>query len=159
MSIRNLPRILSLSLGLGFMSLMGVRAESCLQLSMKDGSTHDYVLTQQPRIAFASDSLHITSPDAEATFALADIQDFHFADVDMQGIAPVHDRQQRLAFVQGVVTIEGYEGQVSLTDLSGRTLMTAVATRGQSLSLDLTRYPQGAYIIRLGRQSLKLMTK
>lgn len=129
-----------------------VKAESCLVIDLKAGTSQSYVLKQQPRITFGEGTLHVNAPEAEADFALADIANFHFADVEIEGIAL--QTQSRFSFIDGQVSLQGFAGRVLLTDLNGRLLLQH--DEADSHLIDLTRYPKGIYILRIGSQSIKL---
>lgn len=131
-----------------------MQAETALILQHNDGQQHTYLLSEQPRLTFASHTLSITSPQAQATFDLTDIQKFYFEEVD-PGSDPLISSERRFAFLDGQLSIDGMQGTILLTDVSGHTLYHT-QSQGQHVSIDLRQYPQGVYILRLGDQSIKL---
>lgn len=139
-------------------SCLSAWAESCLVLQMRDGNQHLFVLSQQPRLSFAEGSLIMTSAEAEAAFALSDIENFHFADQDM-AIGRVEANDSRFSFVQGQLTIEGFAGLVTICDANGRTVCSMQAGGQTPFGFNLGDCPKGAYMVRFGQHVVKLYNK
>lgn len=129
--------------------LFVARAESSLVLELRDGTTHSYVLSEQPRVSFADGSLVMTATGAETRYAISEVENFHFADVS--ALPVVSAEAWRVRCVGGVLTVEGYIGEVVVTDVSGR-----IVYQGKAGSIDLGQQPRGTYLVRVGRQMVKL---
>lgn len=140
-------------LSLGLASWLIARAESCLMLELRDGTTHSYVLSQQPTITFGDGTLVMHAAEAEASFALAEVEKFHFAEQE-NGIPAIRDDERRFTFVNGVIRIDGVHEAVVLTNLAGQVL--SADTSGQAFSFDLNTQPVGTYLLRIGQQAVKL---
>lgn len=151
-------KALVLSFFLFMTSLLSVQAANCLVLQLRDGTTYTYVLEQQPRITFADNTLLVKSEQAETTASLPDVQDFHFADIDL-GISPVLTEEVRFAFTGKQASIQGYKGLVILTDLQGRQLQAVHADKEHVASFDMAQFPQGTYLLCYGKQCIKLYNK
>lgn len=151
-----MKRLSTLLLFVGLMGWLSARAESCLVLLMRDGQTHSYVLSQQPRMTFGEGTLTMTAAEAEATFLLADVENFHFVDQEA-AIRQVKAEGHCFGYVNGMLTVQGHEGAVMLTDLKG--VLLASTPAGQPFAYDLKSQPKGTYVLRIGKQSIKLYNK
>lgn len=129
-------------------------AQNGLVVETNDGMTYSYVLAEKPRLSFNDTDMIITSADADASFARTDIKNFRFEDVET-GIAEMKANSQRMTYLNGIVTIEG-NGPVSLYDTAGRQLMSGKASDSESVSINTNAYPQGTYIVRCGKQTMKI---
>lgn len=136
--------------------LLRLRAESCLVLQLRDGTLLSYVLSEKPVITFEEDKLMLKSDFAGAVFELVNIENFHFADTE-NGIREVQANERRFTFVDGLVSVQGHQDQVLLTDLSGHLLHST--SRGQTFTYDLKNQPRGTYLMRIGHESIKLYNK
>ncbi len=144
-------------LGLLILSVVGclnASAQNALVLETNDGKTYSYVLAKKPQLTFNATEMLITSADASASFTRTDIKNFHFEEV-ADAIKSAKADSQRMSYLHGVVTVDGAEN-VILYDISGRQIMTKRAANGESVTIDLNSQPQGTYIVRSGKQSLKV---
>lgn len=144
-------------LGLLLLSVMGslkASAQNALVIETNDGKTYSYVLAKKPQLTFNDTEMLISSADASASFVRTDIKNFRFEDV-ADAIKDVKADGQRMSYLHGVVTVDGAEN-VILYDISGRQIMTKKAAGNGSVTIDLTNQPQGTYIVRSGKQSLKV---
>lgn len=140
-----------------FLSATGcleVSAQSGLVLETNDGKTYSYVLAEQPRITFNETDLIITAADADASFPRSDIKNFRFEDIALDIRDVTNGKSQKMTYLNGVVTIDA-ASNVALYDISGKLLMNKKAN-GESVTIDLNSQPSGTYIVRSGKQSLKV---
>lgn len=152
----NMRKLTFLFLLFTLSGLLKLRAESCLVLQLRDGHTLSYVLSEKPIITFEEDKLMLKSDYAGAVFELANIENFHFDDTE-NGIRALSANERRFSYVEGVITVEGTQDSVILTDLAGHPLHTT--RQGQTFTYDLSNQPKGTYLIRIGHESIKLYNK
>ncbi len=143
------------SLILSVVGCLTASAQNALVLETNDGKTYSYVLAEKPRLTFSETEMLITSADASASFTRTDIKNFRFEEVEVDAISDVKTDGQRMSYLGGVVTVQGAEN-VILYDISGRQIMSKRAAGNGSVSIDLSSQPQGTYIVRSGKQSLKV---
>lgn len=129
-------------------------AQNALVLETNDGKTYSYVLAEKPRLTFNETEMLIASADASASFTRTDIKNFRFEDV-ADAIKDVKADGQRMSYLHGVVTVDGTD-KVILYDISGRQIMAKKAAGNGSVTIDLNNQPSGTYIVRSGKQSLKV---
>ncbi len=150
-------RIFLKLLGLLFVSVTGgidVFAQNALVLETNDGETFSYVLANKPQLTFNATEMLISSDDASASFTRTDIKNFRFEEV-ANAIKDVKADGQRMSYLHGVVTVDGTD-KVILYDISGRQILSKRAADGESVTIDLNNQPSGTYIVRSGKQSLKV---
>ena len=150
-------RIFLKLLGLIFVSVTGgidVFAQNALVLETNDGETFSYVLANKPQLTFNATEMLISSDDASASFTRTDIKNFRFEEV-ANAIKDVKADGQRMSYLHGVVTVDGTD-KVILYDISGRQILSKRAADGESVTIDLNNQPSGTYIVRSGKQSLKV---
>ena len=150
-------RIFLKLLGLMFVSVTGgidVFAQNALVLETNDGETYSYVLANKPQLTFNATEMLISSDDASASFTRTDIKNFRFEEV-ANAIKDVKADGQRMSYLHGVVTVDGTD-KVILYDISGRQILSKRAADGESVTIDLNNQPSGTYIVRSGKQSLKV---
>lgn len=136
--------------------LLSAQAETCLMLQMRDGQTHSYVLSQQPVLTFSEGAMTLKTSEAEASFLLTEIENYHFAQEETE-LRTMSTNERRFSYIGGIVKVEGGQDPVLLSDLNGRILHTA--QRGETFSFDLHRQQQGTYLLRIGSLSIKLYHK
>lgn len=138
--------------------ILPLSAQNCLVLLLRDGSQYSYLLAEKPLVTFADGDVKVHAAILQTSVPLAEVQNFHFADAE-SGIPALSDNECRIAYTDGVVTVEGCKGNVSLFDLNGRLLQTIQAKEGQPVSFDLTQQSAQVFVLRAGRQSVKLHTE
>lgn len=130
-------------------------AQSGLVLETNDGKTYSYVLAEQPRITFNETDLIITAADANASFSRAEIKNFRFEDIALDIKDVTNGKSQKMTYLNGIVTVEA-SSNVALYDISGKLLMNKKANNGENVTINLNNQPNGTYIVRSGKQSLKV---
>lgn len=131
-------------------------AQTCLVVELRDGNVYSYQLDQKPTVTFHDSQIHIESAAVETDVPMADVLNFHFADAesDMRSVAA---NEMRITYVGGRVTVTGFEGRVALYDLNGRCLQSAESKAGGSVGFDLGSESGSVFLLRAGRQCVKLM--
>lgn len=137
-------------------AILPLSAQNCLVLLLRDGSQYSYLLAEKPQVTFTGGEVKVQSASLQTSVPLSEVQNFHFADAE-SGIPALTDNECRIAYTDGVVTVEGCEGNISLFDLSGRLLLSSQSVDGQPVTFDLKQQTAPVFVLRAGRQSLKLM--
>lgn len=132
------------------------QAQTCLVLQLRDGSKQSFVLEEKPEVTFGNQKVRVSTAKVETAVAMTEVQDFHFAEAE-SGIPAMMADECRMSYAAGVVTLCGYEGTVTLTDVDGRRLRSVQAKAGQSVTLDLSQEAGRVFLLQMGRRSVKLM--
>lgn len=132
------------------------QAQTCLVLQLRDGSKQSFVLEEKPEVTFGNQKVRVSTAKVETAVAMTEVQDFHFAEAE-SGIPAMMADESRMSYAAGVVTLCGYEGTVTLTDVDGRRLRSVQAKAGQSVTLDLSQEAGRVFLLQMGRRSVKLM--
>ena len=131
--------------------LMHSHAATQLRLTLADGSTPAYLLSEKPKITFADDAMLITTPDASVSYARAKIAKMDFTD-STSGIDDEHsDKRQVFSFLNDEITCLGSE--ISVYDLNG-----AIRMRGYE-NLPVSSLTPGCYIVKTSYHTVKIMIK
>lgn len=140
---------------LSVLGCLNLCAQNGLVLETNDGKTYSYILADQPRLSFNETDMIITAKAASASFNRSEITNFRFEDVSL-GIKDVtNGKNQKMAYLNGIVTVES-ANTVAIYDMSGKLIMTKKAGKGETVTIDLNAQPQGTYIVKCGKQSLKV---
>ncbi len=131
-------------------------ADEALNLKMKDGTIHSFLLAEKPVITIADNQLVMTTTEATATYSLYEVKEYTFgAPTVIQGIA-----------VSKAVSREG--NTITFSKLGGKTAVKAYTLGGQpvnltlhsgadgSVSVSLEALPTGTYIIKADNATLKI---
>lgn len=121
--------------------------QTALKVTLADGTSSTFILSQKPKVTFAREHMVISTPDATAEFKRADISDLTFTS-DISSAIQIREADNSISYLGGIVAAPGKF--IMVYDLSGR----IVASAPDKLSTDFL--PSGVYIIKAGRQSLKI---
>lgn len=127
-------------------------ADTCLVIEMKSGATHSFVLEEQPTITFEGTKLCIVAPSAETRLNITDVERFHFEEATDAVIMPAKVGST-FRYINGMLTVMGSEGPVSVVDAAGRLVYSA---SGNEVSVDMNAQPDGVYIVNMGKRSVKI---
>lgn len=144
----------TITLLLSFVGCIDAWAQNALVVETNDGQTYSYVLAEKPRLSFNATEMIISSVDADASFERTAIKNFRFEDVET-GISSMPGNGQRMTYLDGILTVEG-DGTVGIYDTAGRQILNNKVSEGHSVSVDMNAYPKGTYIIRCGKQTMKI---
>lgn len=130
-------------------ALMGHAAEKGLQIEFKDGTKAVYALASQPVVTFAGDDFTIHSSSADTNYPRADVKNFTFID--------------NVTSVVDVVGATRYSWRDNIFECPGHAIevysMAGMLMASGADSVSLHDFPAGIYIVRAGRQSIKIVTK
>lgn len=142
-------------LGLTIFGHVSAFAQNGLIVETNDGKTYGYVLAEKPQLTFDETDMIITTATANASFARADIKNFRFEDIQPLSIN-TYENTQQMSYLSGIVTVEGSE-TVALFDISGKLILIKKAGNDKRVTIDLNALPHTTYIVRAGKQSLKVV--
>lgn len=138
----------TIALALGLAATANLYAEDvALILSLSDGKTATYVLSDKPVVTFDDDHIIFTSSEASASHLRAEVTDITFRD-SQSGLADFTNEENVMRYVNHTVEAPGQTIRVYSVD--GR----LTATGNGSLSLD--GLANGIYIATAGTQTLKI---
>lgn len=144
--MKKIPIIITLLLA----PLTAVPSNTCLRLSLSDGSGETYLLDEQPVLTYPGQNLLINTSKISTEYPREEVKKIDFID-DTNSSVEVQDMCTTYSFADNVVYCEGNEIQVY--DISGQ----KVATGFDQVSL--RELPSGIYIINIKKQTIKLIKR
>ena len=146
----------------------GVEADKLvLELSTPDENgiqSYEFILAENPEITFSGDSIHIAVPDKFMMCLLADVDNIHF---EINGVtavdrAEINQKVVSVKFVDGVTfAVDGIDESVNVMvySLKGVIMPLNADRQDNGVVVHLDAYAQGAYIIKIGNQSYKVVRR
>lgn len=129
-------------------STVALQAEEvALILSLSNGKTAAYVLSDKPVVTFDNDHIIFTSSEATASHLRAEVTDITFKN-GSTGIAEIAAEEDVMRYVNH--TVEAPGRAISIYSVDGRLVAT-----GHD-SLNLSNLAAGIYIATAGSQTLKI---
>ncbi len=132
-------------------------SDEALNLKMKDGSVHSFILARKPVVTMGDGKLNVTTDAATATYNLYDVSEYTFGDAT--GIASVKSQTgfsrngDNLVF-HGVDT-----GKVRVYSLAGVAVRVEVRNDNGDAVVSLANLQRGVYIIKASGISIKINKK
>lgn len=118
-----------------------------LKLTLGDGSTHTYVLSERPTVTFDADNILFTTPQATTSYPRVKVVNITFASTSGQTLT-IADNAETLRYTGH--TVEAPDRQIDVHAIDGRHV-----TSGYN-SIDLSSLSPGIYIVSAGRQTIKI---
>lgn len=145
------------SLLAAFALTLGASAAETLNLTMKDGKVHSFVLAEKPVVTMGDNQLCITTTNATATYNLYDVSRYTFGGATAIGATnaekPVQISTDRVLF-------GGVEAQhISVCTLGGTPVGAAVERTAEGASVSLGSLPAGVYIVKAAGVAVKVNKK
>lgn len=141
-----------------FGCLAASAADEALNLTMKDGSVHSFVLAEKPVITMGDGKLNVATDKATATYDLHEVSHYVFgeASTGIKGVgasAGVARQGDNIVF-RGVKA-----DRVAVSTLGGAAVSAAVSATEDGTSVSLSNLPSGVYIIKVAGTTVKVSKK
>lgn len=144
--MKKLLLMLTAFLAMGFMH---GKAEVQLKLSLTDGTSRTFLLSENPVVTFPENQLKVTTPELTFSCDRAEVQSVTFG--SPSSVTDHLVSAGKFSYLNGVIVCEG--SSIEVYDLSGRMCTTA----RDSLSTDSLR--PGMYIVRTNQLVVKIIKK
>ena len=139
-------------------SIAALAADDALNLTMKDGTTHSFVLAQKPVITMGDGNLYVSTDNATATYRLHEVSHYAFGDASTgisAAAAATGVMRQGDNIVFGGVSAD----RVAVSSLGGAAVAAAVSAADNGTVVSLASLPSGVYIIKVGGTTVKVSKK
>lgn len=155
-----LKKLLSLMLLLFATALQAV-ADTALVVEKHDGTKETFLLSEIPEIKTKGDTCVFITANATVEILRTDIDYIHFDNIVSAIHAPMGKSDITVKFLNNhTVQIAGVESQrIAVYDISGRAVNATVSTAADTTTVSLTALPRGAYIVKYGNNSIKILRK
>lgn len=139
-------------------SITASAAGDALNLTMKDGSVHSFLLSAKPVITMADGKLNVATDDATAVYDLHAVSQYAFSDgsTGIKGIGAANGitRNGDNIVFHGVSA-----DKVVVSSADGALVGAAVSATGDDTTVSLSNLPSGIYIIKVAYTSIKISKK
>ena len=140
----------------------GASADDGVWVELQNGEKQGFVFADKPKITYETENLVLTSTEATATFPITDIKRIYFDDVATTVTTVNSDGKGKVVRVTGNgAEFFGFAAgtPVAVYALSGKSLLQSQVGQDGTLTVNLSTLPQGTYIIRAEKSTLKIQTR
>ena len=142
--------------------LFAVESDITLLVELKDGTKHEYLVADKPKIEFAESQVVFVCKNITAQYNKADLQNFVFLNENEVGIQKVGIGDTRIFYSEDnqQVTIEGITDtkQIRVYSLNGQLQQVTLNSGNGRIEMSLASLPKGYYIVSLSnKQTIKIL--
>ena len=151
---------LLLTLLFGASCMLPVSAAKYMTLVFADGSEQSLQLNTQPTVSFNRTKLIVKFYDAvagqtELNFNKQEVKKYFFSD-EATDVESVADTQTGMNVQGNRIVVHGAKGAVSVFRTDGTQVQTVVKTDGDTVVIELDNLANGTYIVRAGKNVVKI---
>ncbi len=132
-------------------------SNEALNLKMKDGSVHSFILAEKPVITMGNGKLNVTTDAATATYDLYDVSEYAFGNAT--GIANVKASTGFSRNGDNIVFHGVDSGKVRVYSLAGVAVRTEIHNANGDAVVSLANLQSGVYVIKASGTSIKINKK
>lgn len=151
---------LLLTLLFGVSCMLPASAAKYMTLVFADGSEQSLLLSNYPTVSFNSTQLIVQFYDAvagqtEVNFNKQEVKKYFFSDeaTDVESIA---DTQTGMSVQGNRIVVRGAKGAVDVFRTDGTQVQTMVKVDGDTVVIELDNLANGTYIVRAGKNVVKI---
>ncbi len=147
---------------MGLPAVMHAETKEYLVVHLNNGGSVNYVLEQTPTVTFTPASLHVESATLSDDHTLSEVSHFTFEDLDLSALPCLTANDSRITVTDSQVKLEGFTpgASVNLADAQGIVYAGGVVDGNGTVILDISRVPNGVYIISTtDNKSFKIFKK
>lgn len=147
---------LSLLVALGFTATASA-ADDALNLTMKDGTVHSFLLAEKPVITMDNGKLNVATDNATATYNLYDVSRYSFGTpTAIKGVST----SDNISRNGDDILFGGVDAKkVTVCTLDGSRANATVASTANGTTVSLTNLPAGVYIVKADNVAIKINKK
>lgn len=123
-------------------------SDTAMKLTLANGSTATYVLSEKPVVSFDATHVVFTTADAETSYLRSEVADISFVEASAAEKPAIADPESTMSFVNKQIQAPGR--QIDVYSVDGRHAASGFE------SLDLSGLTPGFYIAKAGSQTLKI---
>lgn len=129
-----------------------------LNLTMKDGTIHSFLLSEEPTVTMADDYLVITlSDNSTASYDLYQVSKYTFG--SSTGISKVLSSKDISLSGDNIIFQGITSGKVDVSSLSGAKVNASVSESGGNTVVSLSSLPAGVYVVKVNNAVIKISKK
>ena len=144
------------------LALSGVMAEDGVCVEKTDGTKQVFLFSETPKITYSNDNLVMTTFNTSTTFPISEVSRFYFEESNMPsgvvGLMEDDEQQPLIRVTETVAEFYGFNANtpVNLFDKMGRLLARDKTANDGTLSISLSDFPKGIYIIKAEKITIKI---
>lgn len=148
--------LLSLLVALGFTATASA-ADDALNLTMKNGTVHSFILAEKPVITMGDGKLNVTTDNATATYDLYDVSQYTFGTpTGIKGVSVAG----KISRTGDNILFGGVEAKnITVCTLDGSSVNANVSADATGTTVSLSALPAGVYIVKVGSIAIKISKK
>ncbi len=132
-------------------------SDEALNLKMKDGSVHSFVLNEKPVVTMSDGKLNVTTSATTATYNLYDVSEYTFGNAT--GIGGVKAASGFSRNGDNLVFHGMESGKVKVYAVNGAAVKTEIHVANGDTTVSLANLQRGVYIIKASGTSIKINKK
>lgn len=151
---------LLLTLLFGASCMLPASAAKYMTLVFADGSEQSLLLSTQPTVSFNRTKLIVKfyNPVAGQTglnFNKQEVKKYFFSD-EATGVASITNDKDAMSVHGNRIVVRGAKGAVGVFRTDGTQVQTVVKTDGDTVVIELDNLANGTYIVRAGKNVVKI---
>lgn len=151
---------LLLTLLFGASCMLPASAAKYMALVFADGSEQSLLLSAEPDVTIDTKMLHVqfSNPQAGLTdleFNKQNVKKYFFSD-EATDVESVADTQTDMNVQGNRIVVRGAKGAVGVFRTDGTQVQTVVKTDGDTVVIELDNLANGTYIVRAGKNVVKI---
>ncbi len=151
---------LLLTLLFGASCMLPASAAKYMTLVFADGSEQSLLLSNYPTVSFNSTQLIVQFYDAvagqtEVNFNKQEVKKYFFSD-EATDVESVADTQTGMNVQGNRIVVHGAKGAVGVFRTDGTQVQTVVKADGDTVVIELDNLANGTYIVRAGKNVVKI---
>lgn len=151
---------LLLTLLFGASCMLPASAAKYMTLVFADGSEQSLLLSAEPDVTIDTKMLHVqfSNPQAGLTdleFNKQNVKKYFFSD-EATDVESVADTQTDMNVQGNRIVVRGAKGAVGVFRTDGTQVQTVVKTDGDTVVIELDNLANGTYIVRAGKNIVKI---
>ena len=142
-------------------SILHASAEKYMTIVFDDGSEQSFLMSSQPIVTFGSESLYVELLDASAgkvssiKVEKTTVKRYYFSD-EATGVESVQKADDGMSVCGDRIVVRGAKGEVGVYRTDGTRVEAEVGTDGDRTVVSLERLAKGTYVVRSGKNVVKL---
>lgn len=139
--------------------VMSIHAQGlALNLAMKDGTVHSFLLSEKPVITVSGGLLVLTASDASVSYTLTDVKQYTFGSA-VTGIKEI-DARKSVKRNGDMLVFYGLKGaKVYVCNINGIKEEAEVSVNGENTEVSLSHLSSGIHIIKANGITVKITKK
>lgn len=132
-------------------------SDEALNLKMKDGTVHSFVLNENPVVSMGDGKLNVATDAATATYNLHDVCEYSFGNAT--GIGSVKTASGFLRNGDNLVFRGVESGKVKVYAVNGTAARAEIHVANGDTMVSLANLQRGVYIVKVSGTSIKINKK